>query len=156
MELLGGTVDDIIVISAYNKGMFGTYNINSIIQDYVNPSKNEHEMSYIRDKQEIVFRVGDRVMQTINNYNAKVYVDETSDKYLEEFFNNINNDSCESYESEKDEQKTPIFNGDDGRIVKIDIDKKGVITSYSIHYTKLYETGRNWSVSTRCSRTSRS
>lgn len=106
MQDKGGTVDDIVVLSAYNVGEYGTYKINSIIQDLVNPSDGETELSYIRQKCEIKFRVNDRVMQTVNNYSASLFEHEDQLK--------------------KDEKTTEIFNGDDGKIIKIGKNKKGV------------------------------
>lgn len=102
----GGTIDDIIIISAYNVGEHGTYKINSIIQDMINPSNGEMELSYVRDKFEIKFRVNDRVMQIVNNYQASLFENEDQLK--------------------KDEVYTSIFNGDDGRIIKIGKNLKGV------------------------------
>ena len=103
---MGGTVDTISIISAYNKGDFGTYNINSMIQDYINPSKNQEEMSYTREKQLITFRIGDRVMQTVNNYKAEV---------------------CDLIDGEwlVREDEAAIFNGDDGKIIDIKVLKNG-------------------------------
>lgn len=101
MMNLGGTVDTISIISAYNKGEFGTYNINKIIQDYVNPSNNNLEMSYTREKQEITFRVNDRVMQTVNNYSAEMCELTVDNEWVQ------NGLECS------------IFNGDDGKIVDI-------------------------------------
>lgn len=106
MEEKGGSVDDIIVISAYNKGNLGTFKINSMIQDYVNPSNSEFEMSYVRDKVEIKFKVGDRVMQTVNNYSAILYIED-----------NFKNGKAVC--SMDDMPKSEVFNGDDGKIVKI-------------------------------------
>jgi len=108
MQVMGGTVDDIIVISSYNIGEFGTYKINSMIQDLINPVNENMEISYVRDKFEIKFRVNDRVMQTVNNYSAPIFENE------------------EQIESKCDENTTAIFNGDDGRIVRIGKNQKGI------------------------------
>lgn len=104
MQEKGGTVDDIIIISAYNVGEHGTYKINSLIQDLINPSNGNMELSYVRQKFEIKFRVNDRVMQIVNNYQAPLFEHEDQVK--------------------KEESLTEIFNGDDGKIVKIGKNKK--------------------------------
>ena len=102
----GGTVDDIIILSAYNVGEYGTYKINSIIQNIINPPNGSIELSYVRQKFEITFRENDRVIQTVNNYEAPLFEHENQLK--------------------KDERYTSIFNGDDGRIIKIGVNKKGI------------------------------
>lgn len=106
MQEKGGTADDIIIISAYNVGEHGTYKINSLIQDLINPSNGNMELSYIRQKFEISFRVNDRVMQIVNNYKAPVFEHEDQLK--------------------KEESLTEIFNGDDGKIIKVGKNTKGI------------------------------
>ena len=57
---------DIQVITPTKKGPNGTRNLNAILQEHLNyksPSKNEREISVLR-----IFRDGDKVMQTKNNY----------------------------------------------------------------------------------------
>lgn len=59
---------DIQILSPMRKGILGVSNLNKMLQNVLNPpdkSKNEKE---IRD---IIFRVGDKVMQTKNNYSLK-------------------------------------------------------------------------------------
>jgi exodeoxyribonuclease V alpha subunit len=102
----GGTIDDTVIISTYNVGEHGTYKINSLIQDLVNPSNGSMELSYVRQKFEIKFRINDRVMQIVNNYQAPIFEHEDQLK--------------------KDEIHTAIFNGDDGKIIKIGKNKKGI------------------------------
>lgn len=96
---------NIMILSAYNKGELGTYNINRIIQDYINPNDDgKPEMSYIKDKKnntKVTFRVGDKVMQTINDYKSKLY--------------DINEEMVIGL--------TTIYNGDDGTIIRINKDE---------------------------------
>ena len=68
----GVPIDDIMVLSAYNKGNYGTTKINSIIQDLINPKTDtKNEISYkINNDDTVVLREGDKVMQTKNNYKA--------------------------------------------------------------------------------------
>ncbi len=82
--------DDIQVISPSRKGIMGTIELNRILQNELNPpdkSKPEYK-SYL-----YTFRVGDKVMQTKNNYDIVWRRD--------------------------DESGTGIFNGDIGKIVNI-------------------------------------
>lgn len=75
-KLLNGGVDikNVMVLTSYNKGEFGTYNINRIIQDLVNPNTTDRaELSYIRDRATITFRENDKVIQIKNSYNVAVH-----------------------------------------------------------------------------------
>lgn len=57
---------DIQVLSPTRKGQVGTHNLNAVLQRALNPAANtKKEKKY----GEIVFREGDRVMQTRNNYD---------------------------------------------------------------------------------------
>lgn len=85
--------EDIIVLTAYNKGEYGTLKVNKELQEMINPSSpNKKEMSTMKDKEKVIFREGDIVMQIKNNYKAK----------------NSNDEDCQ------------VFNGDMGKIVEID------------------------------------
>ncbi len=63
----GYSIDDICVLSAFNTGNIGTVEINRSIQAAVNHSKEEYSTG---DK---LFRVGDPVINTKNNYHARSY-----------------------------------------------------------------------------------
>lgn len=66
----GADFDDVMVLSAYNKGNYGTTLINNAIQQAVNPeSADKHEVSHYYNGEKIIFREGDKVMQVVNNYN---------------------------------------------------------------------------------------
>lgn len=113
-------IDDIMILSAYNKGDLGTYQINSIIQDFVNPNISDEELSYKRDNVEIRFRKDDRVLQTKNNYRAKVYSEEDME---DDLFS--------------EEKTTSIFNGDIGTVLLVE--KERLVVDYDgvkIEYAK--------------------
>ena len=63
--------ENILVLSPFNVGLFGTYAINNEIQEVVNPAK-PNEKVQIRNisKTKIVFRTGDLVINTKNDYEA--------------------------------------------------------------------------------------
>jgi exodeoxyribonuclease V, alpha subunit len=63
--------ENILVLSPFNVGLFGTYAINNEIQEMVNPAK-PNEKVQIRNisKTKIVFRTGDLVINTKNDYEA--------------------------------------------------------------------------------------
>lgn len=105
----GANPDDIMVLSAYNKGEYGTTNINKILQAMVNPeSPNKNQIVVTRDEMPYVFREGDKVMQVVNDYKMETI----------------------------DGVENPIMNGDIGRILKIDNNSveivfDGKVLSYS-------------------------
>ena len=61
-------MDEVQIITPVKAGVIGTINVNRVLQDALNPqtpSKAEHAVSQLR-----TFRVGDRVMQTFNDYGV--------------------------------------------------------------------------------------
>ncbi len=83
---------DIQVLCATKVGPLGTQALNPLLQNLLNPKKNDDEQITVFDK---IFRVGDKVMQTKNNYDLQ-------------------------YEREDGFTGTGVFNGDIGYISKID------------------------------------
>lgn len=66
----GCSIEDISILSPMEDGELGNYNLNHIIQEKFNPATgngNEYQINEID-----VFRIGDRVMQTVNNYDLGV------------------------------------------------------------------------------------
>ena len=59
---------DIQVLVPMNKGTLGVRNLNVIIQDRLNPNKHNSVTSM-----GINFRVGDKIIQTVNNYDKEVF-----------------------------------------------------------------------------------
>ena len=78
----GTSINDMVVVSCYNKGKYGTLNINNIIQEAINPpkKKNDNKVGYTKDNINVFFNEGDRVMQTKNNYHAKKINDDEFDE----------------------------------------------------------------------------
>ena len=64
----GDSVDDIMVLTAYNRGDYGTIMLNKAIQELINPIGDS--VVGKRNGVEITFRVGDKVMQIKNDYKA--------------------------------------------------------------------------------------
>ena len=95
--------ENIQILSPTKKGLLGTKELNKRLQEELNPSsdkKNEKKVG------EVIFREGDRVMQVKNNY----------DIYWEK-----GNTLSLTYEN-----GTGIFNGELGKIVKIDFLNKQI------------------------------
>lgn len=61
---------NIMVLCPYNKTTVGTYTINNAIQNRYNLHP-ETDMIYERDKQTIMFKAGDKVVNTVNDYHMR-------------------------------------------------------------------------------------
>lgn len=66
----GASIDDLMILTAYNKGSYGATELNKVIQELVNPI--EDELIVKRNGEDVIFRVDDKVMQIKNNYRAKI------------------------------------------------------------------------------------
>jgi exodeoxyribonuclease V alpha subunit len=78
--------EDILILSSYNKGNYGTTVINNILQPIVNKNIDD-ESKYIivkngtgKDTETIKYCIDDIVIQTKNNYKAKVCDEEYNPK----------------------------------------------------------------------------
>lgn len=89
---------NIQVLTPTKKGKMGTKELNQSLQEALNPKVDEIEEKYYGT---VIFREGDRVMQVKNNYD--IYWEKGSREDLR------------TYES-----STGVFNGEIGRIAKID------------------------------------
>ncbi len=85
-------LDDIQVITPTKRGECGTKELNRVLQAALNPPDRRKKEKKFRD---IVFREGDKVMQVRNNYDLAWQKD--------------------------GEEGTGVFNGDIGRIVRMDV-----------------------------------
>lgn len=63
------TLRDVQILSPMNKGLLGCQNLNQILQDLLNPCFKE----ITKKNKSFVFRVKDKVIQTVNNYELTVY-----------------------------------------------------------------------------------
>lgn len=63
---------DILILSPFNKSSFGTRAINSYIQNKYNPLNGRKQLSYKIAGEDVFFRENDLVINTKNNYDAKV------------------------------------------------------------------------------------
>lgn len=67
----GFSLDQIQILSFMNKGDLGVRELNKLIQDVFNPKeKNKKELELGSHR---VFRVGDKVIHTVNNYDLDVF-----------------------------------------------------------------------------------
>ncbi|OFI05029.1 ATP-dependent RecD-like DNA helicase [Clostridium acetireducens DSM 10703] len=95
-------IKDIQVLSPMRKGIIGVSNLNSKLQQVLNPESKYKNQKEFRN---VIFRVGDKVMQTKNNYCIKW-------KKAKEF---------------GDEEGKGVYNGDLGYIKQID-DENDTVT----------------------------
>lgn len=95
--------DGIQVITPQKKGNSGTYNLNMILQEELNPqSASKNECGATRERK---IRLGDRIMQIKNNYEAW-------------------------WETKTGENGMGVFNGDVGIIRSIDNEEKKLLVEY--------------------------
>lgn len=105
---------DILCLSPFNVGDEGSYRINNAIQAEVNPPKpNEAHLDrkVDKDKTIISFRVGDKLLNKKNDYQALPY---DSWKEIEQSDNMLSLD---------DVALTSVFNGQDGIVRELDENK---------------------------------
>lgn len=92
---------DIQVLLPMKKGILGTYNLNAVLQELLNPYSPDKEEIKLKDR---IFREGDKVMQIRNDYNKRW-------------------ESC-------DESGMGVYNGDIGFIEKIDRDDSTLVVDF--------------------------
>jgi exodeoxyribonuclease V alpha subunit len=66
--------EDILILSAYNKGNYGTTAINNVLQSIVNKnvSNTDKSLKIGKDDEAITFAIDDIVIQIKNNYKAQL------------------------------------------------------------------------------------
>ena len=99
---------NIQVLTPTKKGKMGTKELNKSLQEALNPKIDEIEE---KNYGEFIFREGDRIMQIKNNYD--IYWEKGSRNDLRTY-----------------EAGTGVFNGEIGRIAKIDTNERQVKVEY--------------------------
>lgn len=111
------STDDILILSPQNIGSVGSYAISNAIQEKYNPLHNrQEEVSYARQKNKIKFRKGDKVLNTVNWYNALTLAE---------------------YNGEGNTKKVDVMNGNFGKV--LDIEDGNIIAQFDndfVVYTK--------------------
>lgn len=126
----GETPDNIQVLSAKNVGGSGTGELNKLLQKIANKNYSSSKKLTYGDTD---YYIGDIVIQTTNNYKAKLY-----DPYTQQSFN-------------ENDDKTFIANGETGVVKQISktdlvIDFDGTIVSYSGDDLKTIKLGYSISI----------
>ncbi len=110
---MGYKKDDILILTPFRVTDSGSHAINNVIQDEYN-NHPETEAKIRVDGFNICFKVGDRVINTKNNYHMPKW--------------DIDNNCFEFYEDEDGNEhytEMPVYNGDLGNIVDIRTDEDG-------------------------------
>lgn len=95
---------NIQVLTPTKKGKMGTKELNKSLQEHLNPKIDEIEEKAYGDT---IFREGDRVMQIKNNYDI--------------YWEKCSRNNLRTYEA-----GTGVFNGEIGRIIKIDTKERQI------------------------------
>lgn len=101
------TLDQIQVICPSKKGNCGTESLNESLQQVLNPESFDKSELQVGNT---IFRLGDKVMQTANNYNLPYDVINNDGKVIDRGFG--------------------VFNGDIGKIVEIDEDNRNMVIRF--------------------------
>jgi exodeoxyribonuclease V alpha subunit len=97
------TQDDVVILTPTNKGKLGTVELNKEIQKIANPaSSSKKEKSVGAKGFETIYRQGDLVMNTVNTYEIETVSGGKAD----------------------------VFNGDTGRIIDINEEKKAFVVEF--------------------------
>lgn len=110
-----GTRDDIQVLTPMRKGALGCIRLNEVLQSVLNPEVPGKKETRAHDQ---VFRVGDKVMQTRNNYQMEWEIPGNFGMPIE--------------------KGTGVFNGDFGVITEVDTELAELIVRFDedkmVHY----------------------
>ena len=124
--------NNIQVITPTKKGKLGTKELNNLLQRELNPEEKEkNERTY----GEVIFREQDRVMQTKNNYNI-LWEKENEREFKKELGNGIFNGELGRIERINKETKTVRVKFDDGKIAtyeNTDLDQLEHAYSITVH-----------------------
>ena len=124
--------NNIQVITPTKKGKLGTKELNVLLQNELNPEDSE---KYERTFGEIKFREQDRVMQTKNNYNI-MWQKDNDREFKKELGNGIFNGELGRIERINKEEKTVIVRFDDGKYAmyeNTDLDQLEHAYSITVH-----------------------
>lgn len=110
-----GTRDDIQVLTPMRKGALGSVRLNEVLQSVLNPPKQGKKETRAHEQ---IFREGDKVMQTRNNYQMEWEVPGNFGMPIE--------------------KGTGVFNGDFGVIAAVDTEAESLLVRFDenreVHY----------------------
>ena len=75
--------DDIMILSPFNKGPVGTVAINKAIQSRYNPNPDTKAVRKVSSGEEIMFKIGDKVINTHNEYSMPCFLTDDDGSLVE-------------------------------------------------------------------------
>lgn len=102
--------DDIMILSPFNKGPAGTVAINKAIQSRYNPNPDTKAIRKSSSGEEIMFKIGDKVINAHNEYNMPCFLTDNDGSLVESIDKTIS-----------------IMNGDIGYVRTIKETDRGII-----------------------------
>lgn len=102
--------DDIMILSPFNKGPVGTVAINKAIQSRYNPNPDTKAIRKASSGEEIMFKVGDKVIYTHNEYNMPCFLTDNDGSLVE-----------------STDKTIPVMNGDIGYVRYIKETDRGIV-----------------------------
>ena len=128
---------NIQVLTPTKKGPLGTRELNKALQAVLNPNIDELPEKKVGD---VIYRVGDRVMQIKNNYDI-TWERETRPFGSEKLGENENSWASMYLAKPKDKKEigTGVFNGEIGTIIEIDEREKVVKIQFDDEKVAWYE-----------------
>lgn len=141
----GVSIEDIVVVSAYNKGKQGTLQINNVIQSNICPARHKYDnlMRYTKSDVEVCFHIGDKVMNTVNMYNVECYEKDGADY-------EITDEVCDVYNGDFGYVKDITQNGEmfcdfKGYLVRFDKSSFGSLSlGYAVSCHKMQGDNRKY------------
>jgi ATP-dependent exoDNAse (exonuclease V) alpha subunit len=96
-------VDGVLVLTPTKRGKLGTHAVNRTLQEIVNPLVEfQDEIRQIKDGEEMLFRLKDNVINTVNSYKMK----------------------------DVDDEEVDIMNGETGIITHLDLENRSIVVRY--------------------------
>lgn len=115
----GHSIEDIqVVVPVKERGNAGTWNLNLAIQEMYNPLKENEEEIFIQYEKGRVgtIRVGDKVINILNNYNAVTYEGQWN--------------TYDKEEIEELGEGCSVFNGNMGTVIAINKERSEIVVDF--------------------------
>ncbi len=87
-------LDTQVIVPVKKKGQCNTYELNNAIQEIYNPAGNKKETTSLRDGKLYILRVGDKVINRVNNYKTNPYIYNGNIGILKRFDYDDDNGEC--------------------------------------------------------------
>lgn len=123
----GNSSEDIIVLSPKTKNILGVKNINDMIQSEINPLDFDgKEIVVGKDERMTKYRIGDRVLNTVNMYDIPL----TNENFDVKHKSEIRRDYFGNETEEEVVESTDVYNGELGTVIAINEDCTKLVVKY--------------------------